>query len=380
MKVLVLYDYPPAPGGLATQGDLLYHGLLEMGVDAKAAHLKSDLEKEWYYRWFKPDAVVGVGFWGDYPDIVEHPQRFGMFAVPWLLADGYVANYRQELNVLPLILVTANWVKETFERDGIRGDRMLVLPVGCDTDSFIPRAGDDAKVHAMRGILGVNPDQLLILTVGGDAASKGGREMMEALALVRDEVPDFRYICKVWPQPRTEVQNRLDLELAQSLGISDRVRFVNHRVSRDLMPYLIASCDVYAAPSRLEGFGMPQVEAGACGKPVIGIAAMAMLDTLVHGETAFLAQVAQANTITQTELGPAAGYPAGHVVHFDQPRVADYRASVPDLADALRLLLNDAGLRDRMGAAGRARVVARFDYRFVAQKLAAILSAHLGVA
>jgi glycosyltransferase involved in cell wall biosynthesis len=379
MKILVLYDYPPAPGGLATQGDLLYHGLLETGVDAKAAHLKSDLEKEWYYRWFKPDAVVGVGFWGDYPDIVEHPQRFGMVAVPWLLADGYVANYRQELNVLPLILVTANWVKETFERDGIRGDHMLVLPVGCDTDSFIPRDGDEAKVLAMRGILGVSPDQLLILTVGGDAASKGAREMMEALALVRGEVPDFRYICKVWPQPRTEVQNLLDQELARSLGISDRVRFVNHRVSRDLMPYLIASCDVYAAPSRLEGFGMPQVEAGACGKPVIGIAAMAMLDTLVHGETAYLAQVAQANTITQTELGPAAGYPAGHVVHFDQPRVADYRASVPDLADALRLLLNDSGLRDRMGAAGRARVVARFDYRFIARKLAAILSAHLGV-
>ena len=380
MKVLVLYDYPPAPGGLATQGDLLYHGLLETGVEARAAHLKSDLEKEWDYRCFKPDAVVGVGFWGDYPDIVQHPRRFGMTAVPWLLADGYVANYRQELNVLPLILVTANWVKETFERDGIRGDHMLVLPVGCDTDSFIPRDGDDAKVLAMRGILGVNPDQLLILTVGGDAASKGGREMMEALALVRGEVPDFRYICKVWPQPRTEVQNRLDLELARSLGISDRVRFINHRVSRDLMPYLIASCDVYAAPSRLEGFGMPQVEAGACGKPVLGIAAMAMLDTLVHGETAFLARVAQANAITQTELGPAAGYPSGHVVHFDQPRVADYRASVPDLADALRLLLNDSGLRNRMGASGRARVVARFDYRVVARKLAAILSAHLGVA
>jgi glycosyltransferase involved in cell wall biosynthesis len=43
------------------------------------------------------------------------------------------------------------------------------------------------------------------------------------------------------------------------------------------------------------------------------------------------------------------------------------------------LLLNDSGLRSRMGAAGRARVVARFDYRFVARKLAAILSAHLGV-
>jgi glycosyltransferase involved in cell wall biosynthesis len=380
MKVLVLYDYPPAPGGLATQGDLLYRGLLELGVDAMPAHLKSDLEKEWYYHWFKPDAVVGVGFWGDYPDLVQHPQRFGMTAVPWLLADGYVANYRQELNVLPLILVTANWVKETFVRDGIRGDHMVVLPVGCDTDAFLPRDREDPRVGTIRSILGVGPDQLLILTVGGDAASKGGREVMEALAQVMAEVPDFRYVCKVWPQPRTDVQNALDQELAAKLGLADRVSFPTHRVSRNLMPYLMAACDVYAAPSRLEGFGMPQVEAGACGKPVIGIAAMAMLDTLVHGETAFLAGVAQENTITEAVLGPAAGYPPGHIVRFDRPRVADYRASVPDIACALRLLLGDAQLRQTMGAAGRARVTARFDYRLVAAQLVAILTDKLGLA
>lgn len=379
MKILVLYDYPPAPGGLATQGDLLYHGLLAMGVDAKAAHLKSDLEKEWYYRWFKPDAVVGVGFWGDYPDIVQHPQRFGMNAVPWLLADGYVANYRQELDALPLILVTSNWVRATFVRDGIRGDAMVVLPVGCDTDAFVPRDCQDPKLVAMRDILGVGPDQLLLLTVGGDAASKGGREVMKALALVRHEVPDFRYVCKVWPQPRTAIQNALDWQLAQELGLEDRVSFPTHRVSRDLMPYLIGACDVYAAPSRLEGFGMPQVEAGACGKPVLGIRSMAMLDTLVEGETALLAGVAQENTITEAVLGPAAGYPAGCRVVFDPPRVADYRASVPDIADALRLLMNDPPMRHRMGAAGRTRVVQRFDYRVVAKQLVAILATRGGV-
>jgi glycosyltransferase involved in cell wall biosynthesis len=238
---------------------------------------------------------------------------------------------------------------------------------------------EDPKVGAMRSILGVGPDQLLILTVGGDAASKGGREVMEALAQVVAEVPDFRYVCKVWPQPRTEVQNALDLELATALGLADRVSFPTHRVSRNLMPYLLAACDVYAAPSRLDGFGMPQVEAGACGKPVIGIAAMAMLDTLVHGETAFLAGVAQENTITEAVLGPAAGYPPGHIVRFDRPRVADYRASVPDIAAALRLLLGDAGLRERMGRAGRARVVAQFDYRLVAGRLVAILSDQLGL-
>jgi len=379
MKVLVLYDYPPAPGGLATQGDLLYRGLLELGVDARAAHLQSDLEKEWYYAWFKPDVVVGVGYWGNYPDIVAHPQRFGMLAVPWLLADGYVANYRHELNHLPLILVTANWVRETYLRDGIRVDHMVTLPVGCDTDAFRPRLPGDPKVHAMREILGVSPEQLMVLTVGGDAASKGGREVMEALARLGTDVPPWRYVCKVWPQPRTEVQNALDEALARSLGIGDRVSFPTHRVSRTLMPYLLSACDVYAAPSRLEGFGMPQVEAGACGKPVLSIQAMAMLDTLVHGETALLAKVAARNYISGAVLGPESGFPPGHQVHFDQPRVADYRADVGDLTTYLGQLLNDPPLRQRLGAAGRARVVEHFEYRHVARMFLNILSEKLGV-
>jgi glycosyltransferase involved in cell wall biosynthesis len=373
MKILVLYSHPPAPGGLATQGDLLYKGLLEIGVEAHAANLRSDLEKEWYYRWFQPDAVIGVGFWGDVPDIVLHPQRFGLRAVPWVLADGYVANYREVLDGLPLVLVTSDWVRETFVRDGIRGDHTVTLPVGCDTDAFIPRPASDPRLQAVRACLGVAPEELLILTVGGDAASKGAREVMQALATLGNEVPPWRYVCKVWPQDRTAVQNRLDMALAQELGIQDRVSFQTHQVSREFMPWLLAACDIYAAPSRLEGFGMPQVEAGACGKPVIGIRAMAMLDTLVHGETAFLAPVAETIHINGAVLGPESGFEPDHHVVFSKPRVSDYRASWPDIAGYLRQLLNDPGLRERMGAAGRERVVARYDYRTVARQLVATL-------
>ena len=373
MKILVLYNHPPAPGGLATQGDLLYKGLQEIGVDVRAAHLKSDLEKEWYYRWFKPDVVVGVGFWGDVPDVVLHPQRFGLRAVPWLLADGYVANYRDILDAMPLMLVTSDWVRDTFVRDGIRGDHMVTLPVGCDTDGFIPRDPADPKNRAVRDALGMRPGEQMILTVGGDAASKGGREVMAALATLGGAVPPWRYVCKVWPQPRTSTQNTLDAALALSLGIQDRVNVQTHLVSRNLMPYLIAACDIYAGPSRLEGFGMPQVEAGACGKPVIGIRAMAMLDTLVHEETALLASVARVIHITEAVLGPDAGFEPGHRVVFDTPRVADYRASSRDIATYLQRLLTDAGLRQRLGEAGRRRVVERFDYRVVARRLMEIL-------
>lgn len=379
MKVLVLYDYPPSPGGLATQGDLLYKGLQHLGVEAFPANFESAQEKEWYYRWFKPDVVVGIGYWGHTPHLVLHPHEHGVRAVPWLVADGFVANYRDTLESLPLILTTSEWVKQVYIRDGIRGDDMHVLPVGCDTDSFVPRDRNDPKVKIIRESLGVAPDELMILTVGGDAASKGGQEVMQALAMINSQVPKWKYICKVWPQERTAIQNKLDMDLARQLGIENRVAHAVNKVSRTFMPYLLAACDIYAAPSRLEGFGMPQVEAGACGRPVVSINAMAPAETLVHGETALLAGVGQEIRIGEAVLGEESGFPPGHRVVFPNPRIVDYRASVPDIAEHLRMLMNDPALRERLGAKGRQRVVEQYDYRQVAARFVELVNSKLGI-
>ncbi len=379
MKVLLLYDYPASPGGLATQGDLLYRGLIKMGIDAHAVNLESPQEKEWYYRWFEPDVVVGIGYWGHTPHLVLHPQRFGVQPVPWLVADGYIANYQEVLNALPLILVTSNWVKEMYVRDGINSDIIEVLPVGCDTDAFIPFKKDGPKISTVREALGVSPDQKMILTVGGDAASKGAQEVMQALAIIDTKAPDWKYVCKVWPQPRTKLQNLADLELATHLGIEKNVIYTTNTLSRNFMPYLIGACDIYAAPSRLEGFGMPQVEAGACEKPVIGINAMGMLDTLVHGETAFLANVAQKIFVNEVILGDESGFEEKHKVVFKVPREVDYRASVHDIANYLMDLMTDEELCTKMGKAGRKRVVEYFDYRVVAKHFVQIINNKLGI-
>ena len=157
MKILLLYEYPPQPAGLSTQGDLLYRGLQELGVDVHAVHFESATEKEWYYRWFQPDVAIGVGYWGYTPHLILHPQRFGVLPVPWLVADGYIANFREVLNALPLILVTSQWVKEVYVRDGIQEEIIEVLPVGCDTEAFIPREPDDPQAQAVRELLGVRP-------------------------------------------------------------------------------------------------------------------------------------------------------------------------------------------------------------------------------
>jgi glycosyltransferase involved in cell wall biosynthesis len=219
----------------------------------------------------------------------------------------------------------------------------------------------------------------MILTVGGDAASKGAQEVMQALALIDAEAPAWRYVCKVWPQPRTEKQNLLDLELAAQLGIDQKVIYSTNVVSHNFMPYLLAACDIYAAPSRLEGFGMIQVEANACAKPVIAIRAMAFLDTMVHGETAFLAEVAEERKITEAVFGEGHGIDDSHRIVFPYPRTAEFRASVPDIARYLLTLMKDGDLRRTMGEAGRKRVVELFDYRQVARSFVKIVSGRLGI-
>ncbi len=374
MKVLLLYDYPPPPGGLATQGDYLRKGLRELGVEVRACSFKSAFEKRWNYLWFNPDIVVGVGYWGHTPQIVLHPMQHDKVAIPWLVADGVVLDYQNILNTLPLILVTSNWVKERFVRDGIKEELIDVLPVGLDTDSFIPYSREDERVKAVRKSLGIDEDEMMILTIGGDAASKGTREVMEALSLIKSEIhTNWKYVIKVWPQQRTEIQNRMDIELAESLGILNNIIIKEDIISRDFVPFLLSACDIYAGPSRLEGFGMVQVEANACGKPVLGIKAMGLLDTIIDGETGFLARVGEEIKVENLVVGEEHGFPPKTLFHFDPPKVIDYRADSKDLAKYLKILIENEKLRKEMGEKGVKRAREVFDYRVVAKQFLSIL-------
>jgi len=106
---------------------------------------------------------------------------------------------------------------------------------------------------------------------------------------------------------------------------------------------------------------------------------MGMLDTLIHGETAFLAEVAKKIVVNEVMLGTESGFEEHHKVVFNAPRTVDYRADVQDIAKYMMMLMNDAELRDKMGKAGRERVVANFDYRVVARKFVEIMQDRLGI-
>jgi glycosyltransferase involved in cell wall biosynthesis len=99
-------------------------------------------------------------------------------------------------------------------------------------------------------------------------------------------------------------------------------------VSRDRLAELYARAAVVACPSHREGFGVVCAEAMAHGRPVVASAVGGLLDLVVDGETGVLVP----------------------------PR------DVPALRAALERLLADRELRERLGAAGRARVRDHFSW------------------
>lgn len=381
MKSVILYAYPPEPDGLSMQGDMLYRGMEENGEKVMPCHWKGGLQKEWVYRCFKPDVAIGVGYWGYTPDIILDPQKFGVTPVPWLVADGWVANYQELLGGLPLVFVTSRWVKETYKRDGVNVEKFEVVPVGIEPDLFRPIPKSDPRIKKLREIFRVKPDEKVILTVGGDVTSKGAQEVFKALAVINKEFSKWKYICKTWGSECARGHSVEETNLIRELGFDKRkILFFEGSWSRDFMPYVLNAADIYAAPSRLEGFGMIQVEAEACGVPVISIDAMGPKETIVHGETGYLARIASTIDLESEIVHPHMGFEEQTRIFFDKPKTFAYRANVDDLAKYLLTLLTDDKKRTEMGKAARNHAVKNFHYRdVIAFNIARLIKERLNI-
>jgi len=375
MRSIILYAYPPEPDGLSLQGDMLYRGLKENGEEVIPCHLASEFQKEWNYKYFEPDVSIGIGFWSHTPDIIHHPKKFGITPVPWLVADGWIANYHEDIGSLPLVLVTSEWVKKTYERDGVNTKNFAVAHIGIEPSIFRPIPRTDPRVKLVRKMLNIADDEVMILTAGGDVTSKGAQEILKALKIVDKEFKKWKYVCKVWGGSSADDHYDAEMALIEELGeeTKDKVVYLEGSLSREFMPYLLNATDIYAAPSRLEGYGMIQVEAQACGVPVISINDMGPKETIVHNQTGFLANVGETVELTEEWAYTHMGFEEDHKIKFDRPKIFAYRASVPELADYLLKLLTNADLRLKMGQAATKHALDNFEYHKIAKDISALV-------
>jgi glycosyltransferase involved in cell wall biosynthesis len=189
--------------------------------------------------------------------------------------------------------------------------------------ALVPSAVDPAALHPqrareqVRAELGARAGEPCLLTAASLVERKGIDVLLRALArLSAEESPPTLWIAGGGPE-----RGAL-LELARQLALGDRVRFLGAR--RDL-PDLLAACDVFVLPSRHEGLGVAALEAMAAGRAVVASRVGGLAEAVAHERT-------------------------GLLVPPDDP---------PALAGALARLLGDARLRERLAAAGPARIAER---------------------
>jgi len=370
MKILVLYPYPLEPDGLSLQGHYLVKGLKELGHEIKECDRNDDREKVKIYKNFKPDVVIGIGYWGNTPNLISHPLKYEMKPVPWFNANGWIANYQDILNELPLLIATSNWVKSTYIRDGVREDNLKVCSIGYNPEIFYPRPKSDPEIKKMREELGIKDDEIMLLTAGGDVTSKGAQEMFRALEKVNKKSSNWKYVLKTYPSFSARNHGKEEKKIINELGLpEDKFIYLSDEYSPEFMAKLINACDVYAAPSRLEGFGMVQLEAQACGKPVISINVGGPKDVIKHGETGFLADVEHEIKLDKEWVYKNMGFSKKQQIEFPIPKTFAYRANIDQLAEYTLKLFTDNKLRDQMGIKAGEHALKNFHYKVIAKRM-----------
>jgi glycosyltransferase involved in cell wall biosynthesis len=209
-----------------------------------------------------------------------------------------------------LIAVSQFTADEIVEVLGVPPQRIHVIPNGVDD-----RFGDvpQRDIAAARARLGL-PDTF-VLTLGTLQPRKNLRTLLEAYAAMRRARADTPDLVIVGGAGWGDVDVRAAVD---GLSIGAHVHVLGYVNDEDLPP-LYAAATVFAYPSRYEGFGLPVLEAMACGTPAV---------------------VATGSSLTE-------------VVGANAPTAAPL--DVHEWATALTDLLDDAARRDALGRDGRAR-------------------------
>ena len=194
-------------------------------------------------------------------------------------------------------------------------------------------AGDGSR--QVRAELGVADAVPTVVTVANFKAHKGYEYLLEAAALVREELPDVRFVLVGTGPLEDEVRAQ-----GRRLGLDGTVVFAGRRSD---VPRVVRACDVFALASLHEGLSIALLEAMAVGTPPVVTDAGGAAEVVTDGRN-------------------------GLVVAPRQPEA---------LASAIGSLLRDPARRQRLGEAAREQA-ASFDIRVSVERSEAVYARLLG--
>ena len=263
---------------------LLSQGLLQSPTLVIATHVNFSVAAYWLKR------LGGVPYW-----IVAHGLESWNIERPAL---------KKALAYADKIISVSDYTRDRLLKEqNLAPEQISLLPNTFDESSF---AIADKPEYLLKRY-GLQPNQPIILTVGRlDQIDryKGYDKILRALPKIRTYFPNIHYLLVGSGSDRSRVES-----LIQQLDLADCVTLTGFVPDSELTDHYNL-CDVFAMPSKGEGFGIVYLEALACGKATLGGNQDGALDALCHGKLGALVDPDNGSEIAHTLIQILAGdYP-----------------------------------------------------------------------
>lgn len=196
---------------------------------------------------------------------------------------------------------------------------------------------------------GIDPTKRSIVFVGRITRQKGLPYLLEAAEQLP---PDVQLILCAGAPDTPEILTEVTTRVQELQGKRDGVVWISDHLPRHELAAILTAATTFVCPSIYEPLGIVNLEAMACGIPVVGTATGGIPEVIENGTTGWLVPIDQVQDGTGTPLDPA--------------------VFVHDLAQALITAVSRPDVARQMGAAARERARQHFDWMAIAQQTRAI--------
>jgi starch synthase len=227
---------------------------------------------------------------------------------------------------------------EALEKYGVDRSRPYVLFVGRITRQ-------KGVTHLVDAVRYLPPGTQVVLCAGAPDTPEIAAEMRAKVEALRSETPGSHALNHEAPHAQVTHDGGQAFSTGDPTGRGHNVVWIEQMVTKEEAIELYSHCTVFCCPSVYEPFGIINLEAMACGAPVVASAVGGILEVVVEGET-------------------------GHLVAFTPDAVTGFPVNADkfarDLARPIAELLAAPELCKKFGQAGRKRVEETFAWEAIA--------------
>ena len=252
------------------------------------------------------------------PNFTAPPEGAWVMIQPWEfggIPQAWVEPMTREVDE---IWAYSTWVRDRYIESGVPAEKVVVIPLGVDSNVFRPE-GPQASLSTAK--------RFKFLFLGGTIPRKGIDLLLEAYQQAFTAADD---VCLVIKGQGGEVYQGTELgQILQDLKArpgAPEIEYTTANLAEAELAALYRACDAFVMPYRGEGFGLPMAEAMASGKPVIATARGAAMDFLAE-DRAYLIPCDRRRINMTEEFQPSApGF------WLEEPRLEDLVALLRHVA------------------------------------------------